>query len=220
MALLSNEKYSLYYQKIGLIYQRPEIKASLEIILSVFVVTGLILAAIRPTLTNIAALQKRIDDLESVDKKADNKIAQVFNSQNQLSTFQDKLRLFDEAVPDKFSYYNMAGRIESLARKRGLTVQTVSMPGIKLFGKGKGVGEWSTKTLTKNANKIIKSSISFAVSGDPETVRVFLEEVENMDRLAQLESVVMSTEIGQANRALSLRVTAEISFYFYIENET
>ena len=220
MALLSNEKYSLYYQKIGLIYQRPEIKASLEIILSVFVVTGLILAAIRPTLTNIAALQKRIDDLESVDKKADNKIAQVFNSQNQLNTFQDKLRLFDEAVPDRFSYYSMAGRIESLARKRGLTVQTVSMPGIRLFGKGKGVGEWSTKTLTKNTSKIIKSSISFTVSGDPEKVRVFLEEVENMDRLAQLESVVMSTEIGQANRTLSLRVTAEISFYFYIENET
>lgn len=220
MELLSNEKYSLYYQKIGLIYQRPEIKASLEIILSVFVVTLLVFTAIRPTLTNIAALQKRIDDLESVNKKADNKIAQVFNSQNQLSTFQDKLRLFDEAVPDKFSYYGMAGRVELLARKNGLSIQTVSMPGIRLFGKGKGVGEWSTKTLVRNADKIVKSSVSFTVSGDPKRVRVFLEEVENMDRLASLENVVMSTEIGQANKTLSLRVTAEISFYFYLENET
>ena len=42
MALINNEKYALYYQRIGLIYQRPEVKASLEIILSVFMVTVLI----------------------------------------------------------------------------------------------------------------------------------------------------------------------------------
>ena len=110
MPLINNEKYSLLYQRINLIYQKPEIKASLEVILSVFTVTVLIFAAIRPTLTNIASLQKKIEDLNTFNIKADNKIAQVFNAQTQLNTYRDKLRLFDEAVPDNFSYYDMAGR--------------------------------------------------------------------------------------------------------------
>ena len=220
MALINNEKYSLYYQQISLIYQRPEVKASLEIVLSVFMVTGLIFFAVRPTVTNIAALQKRIEDLSSFNKKADLKIAQVFDSQNQLSVFRDKLRLFDEAVPDKFSYQGMAGRIEVLARKSGLTVQTISMPGIRLFGTGKGSGAWSSKLLTKNASNIVKSSVSFAVSGDPKKVREFLGNLENLDRATLLENIVMTTETGQAGKASSIKATGQVSFYFYLENET
>ena len=220
MALINNEKYSLYYQQISLIYQRPEVKASLEIVLSVFMVTGLIFFAIRPTVTNIAALQKRIEDLNSFNKKADLKIAQVFDSQNQLSVFQDKLRLFDEAVPDKFSYQGMAGRIEVLARKSGLTIQTISMPGIRLFGTGKGNGGWASKLLTKSASNIVRSSVSFAVSGDPKKVREFLGNLENLDRATLLESITMTTETGRAGKTSSIKATGQVSFYFYLENET
>lgn len=220
MAILSNEKYSLYYQRIALIYQRPEVKASLEIILSVFMVTILIFSAIRPTLTNVTALQKKIEDLEAVNKKADNKITQIFNSQKQLGTFQNKLKLFDEAVPDKFSYQAVAGRIELLATRRGLSVQTITMPGIRLFGVGNGTGEWAPKLLSKDASNIVKSGVSFVVEGDPVNVRAFLIEVENMDRLTLLESVVMSAEKGPTTQISTLKVTGQISFYFYLENET
>ncbi len=220
MALINNEKYSLYYQRIGLIYQRPEVKASLEVILSVFMVMILILAAIRPTLTNIAVLQKKIEDLESVNKKADNKIAQIYNAQKQLDIFQNQLRLFDGAVPDKFSYQSMAGRIELLARRNNLSVQSIALPGIRLFGTGKGMGEWSAKLLTKDATNIVKSSVSFVVSGSPTNIRSFLTEIENLDRVAFLERVAISSEVGRAEKASSLRVTGQISFYFYLENET
>ncbi len=220
MALMNNEKYSLYYQKISLIYQRPEVKASMEIILSVFMVATLIFTAIRPTLTNIAALTKRIEDLDSVNKKADVKIAQVFNAQNQLNTFQDKLRLYNEAVPDKISYYGTAGRIELLARSKGLTVGTVSMPGTRLYGTGKGFGEWSTKLLTKDATNIVKSNVTFTVSGNPNNVREFLSDLENLDRLTLLDNVVMTIESGQSGKAVSLKATGQVSFYFYLENET
>lgn len=220
MALLDNEKYSLYYQRISLIYQKPEVKASLEIILSVFTVTVLIFAAIRPTLTNVAALQKKIEDLNTLNKKADNKIAQVFSAQNQLNTFQDKLRLFDEAVPDNFSYQGMAGRIELLARQKNLSVETVTMPGVKLFGTGKATGEWSSKLLTKNATNIMKASMSFTVTGDPKNIIDFLTEIENLDRVTLLENVIMSAEKESDNKASALKTTGQISFYFYQENET
>lgn len=220
MALINNEKYSLYYQRINLIYQKPEIRASLEIILSVFMVAILIFAAIRPTLTNIAVLQKKIEDLESVNKKADIKIAQVFSSQNQLEVFKDKLSLFDEAVPDGLSYRDMAGRVEALAKRKDLSVQAITMPGIRLFGTGKGTGEWASKLLIKDTTNIVKANVTFTVSGDPRKIREFLIEIENLDRLTFLQNVTMSLEPGQAGSSSSLKATGQISFYFYQENET
>lgn len=220
MAIFSNEKYSLYYQKISLVYQKPEVRASLEIILSVFVVTILIFAAIRPTLTNIAVLQKRIEDLETVNKKADNKITQVFNAQKQLTAFKDKLVLYDRAVPSQLSYQAIAARIELLAKQNNLTVSTIAMPGIKLFGAGKPDGQWAAKILAKNNANIIKSSVNFTVAGTPENVKDFLVDIENMDMVTLLESVVMSTETGPTDKASSLKAAGQVSFYFYSENET
>ncbi len=217
MALLNNEKYSLFYQRLSLIYQRPEVKASLEVVLSVFTVTLLIFAAIRPTLTNIASLQKKIEDLDSANKKADNKIAQIFNAQTQLNDFQDKLHLFDEAVPDEFSYGDMAGRIEVMALKHGLTVQTMALPGVKLFGEGKGIGEWSLKLVKPDASKIAQSSVQFVVSGAPTNVRAFIEEMENLDRLTLLNSIIMVAETN-VNKTETLKATGQLYFYFYQES--
>lgn len=217
MALINNERYSLFYQRLSLVYQRPEVKASLEVVLSVFTVALLIFAAIRPTLTNITSLQKKIEDLDSANKKADNKIAQIFNAQTQLDNFQSKLHLFNEAVPDKFSYGDMAGRIEVMAKKRALTVETITMPGVKLFGDGKGTGEWSAKLIKADVTKIVQAGVQFVVSGNPRNVRAFIEDIENMDRLTMLNSIIMMAEIGQA-RSETLKATGQIYFYFYQES--
>ena len=62
-------------------YQRPEIKASVEIILSVFTVAGLLLLAIRPTLATVATLQKKIEDQQVVNRRLEAKISQLVNAQ-------------------------------------------------------------------------------------------------------------------------------------------
>jgi len=215
MALLDNEKYSLFYQRINLIYQRPEVKASLEVILSVFTVTILIFAAIRPTLTNVASLQKKIEDLDSLNVKSDKKIAQIFEAQTDLDTFQEKLYLYDDAVPHGFSYQNMAGRIELLAKNRGLTIQTISIPGTRLFGNGKPAGVWAEKLVSKNQNNIVQTTITFTVNGDPGSVKRFLIELENLDRLAVLTSVVLTTEPGPIKGVSTLKASGQVYFYFY-----
>src|SRR3989339_1601349 len=145
MAIINNERYAKYYHKLGAVYERPEIKASLEVIFSVFMVVLLIFAAIRPTLTNLTALQKRISDKESLNTKADKKISQLFSAHEQLDQFSSFLNLYENAVPQQFNYTEMIGRVEQLARSNNLEVEVVSVPGISLIGDSKGVGEWSTK---------------------------------------------------------------------------
>jgi len=218
-SILSNEKYSLYFQKVSLLYKRPEIRASLELILSVFTVTILVFAAIRPTLANVVSLQKKISDQEVVNKKADNKISQLINAQNQLNTLGDGLRLYNEAVPDIFSYTDVAKRLEYIAKKNNLSVDSFSFSGFVLQGGAKAKGDWLDKIIKPNANNILPNQMSFAINGKPQDVFLFLKEVENMDRLAALNSVSLSTLVGTNKTSDSLKATGQITFYFYVDKQ-
>jgi len=213
--LLSNEKYSLYYQKVGLIYKRPEIKASMEVILSVFTVTILIFAAVRPTLTNIAALQKKIEDQETTNKKADVKMTQLFNAQKQLEQYRSKLFLFDNAVPDKFSYNDIIKRIEMLALKNALTVETINIQGKYVSGMGKPTSDLTTKLITTDKNNLQQVNVAFTVNGSPEGVMSFIDSVENMDRMAYLQNVGLATITQKALKKSTLRAQGQLLFYFY-----
>ena len=215
--LLSNEKYAPYLQKASILYKRPEIRASLEIILSVFTVTILIFAAIRPTVTNIVSLQKKIADLEIVNKKADNKIAQLFNAQNQLNTFRSSLRLFDEAVPDNFSYIDSAKRIEYLARKNNLVVSSLAFSGSTLLEKENISTGWSAKIAKSTGENTLPDQISFSVNGKPQNVIDFLREIESMDRLVELNNVTLTKQIGISQMEDTLKVSGQMTFYFYTE---
>jgi hypothetical protein len=213
--ILSNEKYALYYQKIGLLYKRPEIQASLEIILSVFTVLILISAAIRPTLVNITSLQKKIDDQTVVDKKADNKIIQLLNAQKELTTYSDSLYLFDAAVPDNFTYSENAERLQFLAKKNSLTMESLSFPGYALLGNSNSGMDWGKKILKTVNDGVFPEQIDFAIKGKPQNVINFLAEVENMDRLAILNSVTMTKQVGQTQAEDTLKASGRMSFYFY-----
>lgn len=219
MALVSNEKYALYFQKVGLLYKRPEIKASLEIILSIFTITILIFAAIRPTLTNIVSLQKKIEDQEAINKKADRKIAQLIAAQNQLKEFGGSLVLFDNAVPDSFSYSDSAKRLEYLARTNNLAIDSVSFSGSVLLSGGKISGDWATKIARPSVDNLIIDQISFTVSGKPVNILNFLKQVENMDRLAVLNNVSLTKQLGANKTEDILRAAGKLDFYFYSDKQ-
>lgn len=213
MAIINNERYARYYHKIGMVYERPEIKASLEVIFSVFMVILLIFAAIRPTLTNLTVLQKRISDKESLNTKADKKISQLFSAQELLDQFAPVLNLYDSAVPENFSYVDQLGRVEQLANTNKLEVDSISIPGIILVGEGKGTGEWSTKLLKPDSEKIIVTPIDFQVSGKPKQVRDFLVQLEGMDRLTTIKSVNLIKETGTIRGTEKIRASGQVNFY-------
>lgn len=213
--LLSNEKYSLYFKKVGLLYHRPEIKASLEIILSVFTVMFLIFAAIRPTVTNIVSLQKKIQDMEVVNKKADNKISQLLNAEKQLSSLRNSLYLFDQAVPDNFSYVDSAKRLEYLSRINNLTLDTLSFSGITLLSGGSLPPDLTAKLTIPGANNSLPELVSFSIIGSPANVISFLKQVENMDRLASLNNVSISKQTSLEKMDNALKASGQLTFYFY-----
>lgn len=214
-SLLNNDKYSLYSQKIGLLYKRPEVKASLEVILSVFTITILIMVAIRPTLVNITSLQKKIADQETVNKKADNKITQLINADKQLKEFASSLYLYDDAVPDGYKFSDGAGRIEYLAKKNNLKIESLSFSGYNLTGGEATKLDWFSKMAKLDPSNVTIEEVSFTITGKPQGVVDFLKEIENMDRLAILNNVTLAKQTGQTKAEDVLKASGSVRFYFY-----
>jgi len=183
-------------EKVRLMYQRPEIKASVEIILSVFTVAGLLLLAIRPTLATVTQLQKRIEDQQVVSRKLDSKITQLITAQRNLTTYANRLADYQAAVPDGHDLGSLAKRVEVLARDQGLAVNSLSFSAVPLLGTDINLADkkGGGKPATEFGGKIATFEISFDLSGDPNRIFDFLATLEKMDRVAIIDGIDLKKE--------------------------
>lgn len=183
-------------EKIKRAYSRPEIQASIEIILSVFTVVFLLFLAIRPTLATVATLQKKIEDQDLVNRKLTTKIAQLLDAQKDLATYADRLADFTSAVPDAHDQGGLAKRVEILARENGLFVNSLVFEAVPLLGgrinlsdRERGGGKEPNRDGT-----VANFDVSFDASGSPEQVLAFLTTLEKVDRLVLVKSIDIKTE--------------------------
>ncbi len=208
--LFDQSKYSLNYQKIKLAYQKPEIKASVEVILSVFTVTFLLLVAVRPTLATVAELRKKIEDYEIVEKKLSSKITQLTLAEKNLRENSSSLYLFEKAVPDNFDYADLAKRIEIIAVENGVNLESLN------FSRADITGEKVTNDKEDKKNEFVEGEfvMRFSLSGEEVKIVNFLEEIEKLDRMIMLENVSIKKVEDKELPEGKLRATGEITGYY------
>lgn len=184
-------------ERIKLIYERPEVKASVEIILSVFSVAFLLLFAIRPTLGAIVSLQKKIEDQTVVDTKLTTKITQLTKAQSDLTTYAGKLPQFNLAVSDFHDQGPLAKRVEVLVRESGLSINNLNLGSVPLSGGFVNLSDAEKEKATpptEPGGKIASFEIDFDLSGSADQVSKFLVDLENIDRVVILEKIDIKRE--------------------------
>ena len=216
MASSLTRQYAAYYQKASALYQRPQVRASLEIILSVFTVSLLILFAIRPTLTNVASLQKKIEDQEVVLKKADIKLGQLIRAEGQLSENQNRLGLLDDAIPNTFDYFNISKRIEIIGQENFVNLELIRLPGSILVGDSQipGLtGDRAGGIVRPNEQGLVIIPINFSVKGSQTQVLGFIKDMEKMDLLAVIQDIRIAKEQSFQEAANLLNLDGTAWFY-------
>ena len=209
-----SQQSSLYFQRVRTLYEKPEIKASLEVILSVFAVSVLAFFAIRPTITNIFVLQKKIEDQEVLLTKANNKMSQLFAAEERLNQPDFDSQLYKNAVPDGFSYTDILTRIEKIAVESGVTLDSLSLPGDKLVGQGKSGLEKDLNVTIDDGKGHKLIPIGFAITGQQSSILSFIQALEKMDRVG----IVKNFSITKSKKALgqvasTITATGEVTFY-------
>ncbi len=200
------------YQNIKLVYQRPEIRAPIEIILSVFASLFLILTAIRPTLVTVAGLRKNIEDQVLVETKLDTKMKKLLLANQQLSEYQDKLPLFERAVPEDYTYANLAKKIEILAIEEGVKIESLTFSSVIVSADEEDKDsdiEW-----VDGESKIKGFNINFSVVASETSLVNFLKEIENLDRVLKISSVEITKVRERESLGENLRASGEINGYY------
>lgn len=212
-----------YYRKISLAYKKPEIRASTEIILSVFAVFFLAMTAIRPTLVTVAELQKKIEDQELVDKKITSKINSLVRAQTSLEEYADRLYLYEEGVPEGYSYSDLAKRIEIIANEEDLTIESLIFSKAEIAGKetikpGEVDKKDSLATWVDGKNKVIEFEVKFEVLGDQEGVYGFISRIENMDRVMRVVQVDITRADSKKVGLNKLRASGQVRGYYLVSS--
>ena len=197
-----------YYQKLSVVYQKPEIRVPVEIILSVFASVFLIMAAVRPTLVTVTELKKKIADQELVERKLETKINKLVQARNQLDKFADDLVLFERAVPENYTYANLAKKVEIIAYEQDVSIESLSFSPTTIVSDTK-----------EPVNTVEEFLINFDVVGNEVQLVNFLKEVENLDRVSLISSVELAKVKEREVAEGKIRASGKIKSYYLVKDE-
>ena len=215
--------------KVRSAYQRPEIRASVEIIFSVFAIAFLLLVVVRPTLGIVAELQKKITDQDSVDKKMTSKIAQLARAKNDLTTFNGQVDLFTKAVTETSETNNLSKRLSLLVQENGLMVNSFTVGSVPILGKRINLGNKGAKIAGEDPNKpkkiagtdVAYTEISFDLLGSQKQALNFLTALEKIDRVIKLNSVDIKREeqkdVDQGKNFKGVRLNGKATVYYELK---
>jgi len=97
----SYSKYKEYFLNIAIFYRkREDVKAFLEILLSLGAITVFALAAIRPTLTTIAELIRDMEEKQKVLQTMETKIQALTKAQSLYNQNLESINLLNTAIPE------------------------------------------------------------------------------------------------------------------------
>jgi Tfp pilus assembly protein PilO len=199
--IINNETYNRYYQRVAEAYRQPVLSASIEIILSVFAVALMVVLAIRPTLSIVVSLQKKITDQQVVDQKLTNKITTLNQAQKTLAENSDKLRFYEAAVPNGHELDSLAKRLELLIQESGCQVESFQFGAVPLLSNEK----------KETADGV---SLSFSIAGSFDQMLRFMKEIESMDRVVVIKDISIQKQDLRAKEGSGLRLSGKAEIYY------
>lgn len=212
-----------YVKSIRRIYQSsPSLKITIQLLMSVFATAFFVFFAIRPTLTTITTLIKKIDDQNEANTKLDEKIVQLNEAAADLTVYEADLPLIDQAIPVSPELNEFVRKVEVVALETGVDLTNLQFQKIPLIGnKTNLVNDKSTKEeagAAKSANLFV--TFSFSAYGDEKTIVDFLSALENMDRALTITKLTLQKPPLQQQRFYSLSAAGRASIYYMEEKKT
>jgi hypothetical protein len=196
---------NLLTKTIQVYNQKPDLKAYLELFLSLATIVIFGLFAIRPTLINIGKLLTEIkakeDVVNTMNQKIENlKIAQEIYNQDKYQVDVAKLAILDEPSPQTF-----IRQIEAASQNNSVSLTGLSISGVDLLGVTNA--QLPSETTRSLADENILT-FSVTATGDFNPLISFLKELENLRRPIKLNEVILGkVNSAQGESVLQLSLT-------------
>lgn len=208
-------QYRRYFFDILSLYKRrQDIRAFMEILLSIGTIILFIAFAVRPTVITISQLLTELKNKEDTIAQMDTKIRNLQTAQTLLSQNINQLILLDTAIPTSPTPEVELRQFEGLAKKNGATILSLSSGEVVVAGTSveqkPGPGQKPMPTGAKSF------TISGTFTGDYASLFGLLSDIENLRRPVLMDSVSLSSIQTQAGKRVVLSISGRVPYILEI----
>lgn len=187
-------KARLYYRTVAPLFEKPKVLAYVLLALSFFTMAFFGIFAIRPTLSTIAELRKRITDQRSVDTRMGEKIEQLRSASVAYQNVKPHLDAIFEALPDKPQSAALLGKLNRTLLENNIDVTILQFSPIALR---------AAPVASSSAN-----NIGFTISGKAsyDDALAFIDLLSRIDRIISIDAIDISPTLlpGQVSSPVRL----------------
>jgi type IV pilus assembly protein PilO len=192
---------------VGHYRKRGDIRAYLEILLSLITISIFSVFALRPTILTISTLIKEIENKENILTMMNDKIQSISATQVSYDRERNNLRLLDIAIPDKPSPEIWVRQLEGLAEKHRVSVLSAEM-------------KPSSPGPTSDAMEISvqQSAVGWTatISGNYENLLEYMKDVERLRTATLIQSY--NFNLPQEEDRASIILTLDAVFVYLLTN--
>lgn len=204
-------RYRGYFLDILNLYKkRSDLRAFVEVILSLSTITIFLVFALKPTVLTIISLVKEIKGKQTTISGLNQKISNLSKAQVLFTQNQDSISNIDIAVETKPEPDTVSKQIIGLSAKNSVNILGLSVGQITLIGKPSLANVVSeSKPLPGDTREM---SVSINIQGDYSNMLSFISDFESLRIASKIDLVgINSSEINGA-KAINMLVSARIPF--------
>ena len=196
-------RYKGFFLDILAIYNsKPNLKAYLELILSLGTIIIFSIYAIKPTILTIVELNNEIKSKENTVSLLTQKISNLKIASNILQKESQNLELIDSAIPTGANVEQLVKQIEKIAFDSSVVIRNFSSANIFLKG---------------SSDKKVENElpVSFSVTGNYQSLFLFLQTIENLRRPFRIDSFVFNSNITADNeKFIVLTISGNVPYEY------
>lgn len=204
-------RYKELFLNVAAVYKkRADLRAFLEIVLSLVAVIIFLLFALKPTALTIINLVQQIKEERNTLELLTQKVNDLQEASTVLAQNQSYVKDIDTAVSTIPEPETFAKQISGIANRNGVSLTSLSFENIVLVGNyGTLIASKDVEPLPENAHEMV---YMISVKGDYTGISNFIKDMENMRVISKLDSISISSSVKDSARVISTTISGRIPF--------
>ncbi|MBP6913161.1 MAG: type 4a pilus biogenesis protein PilO [Candidatus Levybacteria bacterium] len=189
----SKKKQPVYWlrQEFLRVKTKKETGAYLYIVFTLFSVSFFGFFILRPAISTITNLQKKLEDNKSVYNALQKKLAALHNLDSEYSQIKPDLPMVYNAIPITPDIPTLTRQVETLASKNQVELRALTVSPLQYYPQDAG-------------GKLYGYTITVEVTGGEQNVNTFIENVTNFQRIISIQKITTGkTDKGQLELSFS-----------------
>jgi hypothetical protein len=203
-------RYKEFFLNISALYEkRPDVRAFLEIILSLSTVIIFLIFALKPTAITIVDLLQQIKERKETLSALTQKVTDLKTVNTIVQQNQDYISDIDSAIPAIPNPDILSEQIEGLAAKNSIEILGISVNQIPLVGDLTNKSATKYTPLPENVNEM---PFSLSLRGGFSNLILFIHDFQNMRIATKIDTLSINSSVSNNGSTVVAVITGRVPY--------